>query len=95
MNNFKYLVKQLIHKTSTSTSSTCAKYIYGTAFTLTAMMSLKQKQLAECQGALKDFVTNINDQSSVKYLLSQLRDKNTKTAEFRSYSDRIMRLLLE
>jgi hypothetical protein len=28
---------------------------------------------------LSDFVININGQSSVKYLLSQLRDKNTNT----------------
>jgi uracil phosphoribosyltransferase len=31
----------------------------------------------------------------VKYLLSQLRDKNTNTFQFRFFSDRVMRLLLE
>ena len=31
----------------------------------------------------------------MKYLLSQLRDKNTNTFQFRFFSDRVMRLLLE
>ena len=44
---------------------------------------------------LVDFVININGQSSVKYLLSQLRDKNSNTFQFRFFSDRIMRLLVE
>jgi uracil phosphoribosyltransferase len=46
-------------------------------------------------GLLSDFVININGQSSVKYLLSQLRDKNSNTFQFRFFSDRIMRLLIE
>jgi uracil phosphoribosyltransferase len=45
--------------------------------------------------AKDDYVADLSSHSSVRYLLSQLRDKDTKTADFRFYSDRIMRLLLE
>jgi uracil phosphoribosyltransferase len=31
----------------------------------------------------------------LNYLLSQLRDKNTKAAEFRMYSNRVMNILIE
>jgi len=55
----------------------------------------KEKKEEVLGGLLSDFVININNQSSVKYLLSQLRDKNTNTFQFRFFSDRIMRLLME
>ncbi|CDW72050.1 phosphoribosyl transferase domain containing protein [Stylonychia lemnae] len=42
-----------------------------------------------------NFVTTLNHIASTKYLLSQLRDKNTNTYNFRFFSDRIMRLLVE
>ena len=34
-------------------------------------------------------------QPIILYLLSQLRDEKTKTADFRHFNDRIMRLLIE
>jgi uracil phosphoribosyltransferase len=57
-------------------------------------------KLAECQGG-RDFtkygdrVVNLNHIGVVKHLLSMLRDRETDTATFRHYSDRIMRLLIE
>ena len=56
---------------------------------------LAKKNASMCQANLSDFVVNINGQSSVQYLLSQLRDKNSNTFQFRFFSDRIMRLLFE
>lgn len=57
--------------------------------------------LSYCQAGLSDFnnyagrLTTINHIGATKHLMSQLRDKNTDTATFRHYSDRIMRLLIE
>ena len=45
--------------------------------------------------ALASYVNNINSHASINYLLSQLRDKQTNTSQFRFFSDRIMRLLVE
>jgi uracil phosphoribosyltransferase len=54
--------------------------------------------LAECQGGIayaRENVTTLNDRPVIKHLLSMLRDKATSTADYRRYSDRIMRLLVE
>ena len=53
---------------------------------------LNSKEISE---QYKDFVTTLDHIPSTKYLLSQLRDKNTGTYNFRHFSDRIMRLLVE
>lgn len=59
---------------------------------------MNPSMLAMCQGGI-DFqhpsVTTLNNTPIIKHLLSVLRDKKTKTAEYRRYSDRIMRLLCE
>lgn len=73
-----------------------AKLITGLTLSLATTYTLQNSLSAlsaDCESL--NFVTNINSQGSVKYLLSQLRDKDTKTAAFRFYSDRIMRLLVE
>jgi len=54
--------------------------------------SLFSKEISE---QFKEFVTTLDHIPSTKYLLSQLRDKNTNTFNFRHFSDRIMRLLVE
>lgn len=58
-------------------------------------MDEKEAKEQARRALISDFVININNQSSVKYLLSQLRDKNSNTFTFRFFSDRIMRLLVE
>ena len=74
-------------------------------FTMTALFGLTYQRysspFAECQAGLASFnthggrVTSLNHMGAVKHLMSMLRDKKTDTAQFRHYSDRIMRLLIE
>lgn len=92
---FGLFSKLMLSQSSTKfTNAGAAKLITGLTLSMGAAYTLQNSTYsADCESL--NFVTNINSQGSVKYLLSQLRDKDTKTAAFRFYSDRIMRLLVE
>ena len=53
--------------------------------------------LGECAAKYdKSKITVLDEKYPIiKYLLSQLRDKNTETPEFRHFSNRVMHMLIE
>lgn len=94
----KSLLSKLLSTKSYSkvTNASAAKLLTGLTVSMGCAYYFKNVSLAQCEEESRSsFLTNINSQGSVRYLLSQLRDKETKTAAFRFYSDRIMRLLVE
>ena len=69
-----------------------------TSFQSNLFTPFSASMTALCQSGI-DFkhpnVTTLYENKSIKFLLSQLRTADTKTAAFRHYADRIILLLLE